>query len=120
MQHLTESRKVEGFVHAVVSPGREFEVDVMAQGVQTAEQLEMLHDMGFGHEQGFLLARPMPAVQAQLALRRNFGNLRCAHDPRAGRPGTLTPSEAARHGVSRPSPPTTRAGPAPAGGACRQ
>jgi EAL domain-containing protein (putative c-di-GMP-specific phosphodiesterase class I) len=40
----------------------------------------MLRDLGCTHAQGFLLARPMPAVQAQIALRKLWGNLpKAAH-----------------------------------------
>jgi EAL domain-containing protein (putative c-di-GMP-specific phosphodiesterase class I) len=41
----------------------------VAEGVETAEQLELLRDMGCTRVQGFHLARPMPAAEATAYLR---------------------------------------------------
>ena len=35
----------------------------MAEGVETAEQLEIIRELGCDKAQGFLLGRPMPAAQ---------------------------------------------------------
>jgi EAL domain-containing protein (putative c-di-GMP-specific phosphodiesterase class I) len=37
---------------------------VVAEGIETAEQLASLRKMGVDAGQGYLLARPMPAAQA--------------------------------------------------------
>ena len=39
------------------------ELDVIAEGVETEEQLAWLREHGCAFVQGFLLARPMPAEQ---------------------------------------------------------
>jgi EAL domain-containing protein (putative c-di-GMP-specific phosphodiesterase class I) len=39
--------------------GRELELDVVAEGVETAEQLERLKEWGCPEVQGYLFARPM-------------------------------------------------------------
>jgi EAL domain-containing protein (putative c-di-GMP-specific phosphodiesterase class I) len=72
---MNHDRKIAAVVHAVISLGAELDVEVMAEGVETESQLMMLRDLGCTQVQGFLLARPMPAVQAQIALRKVWGNL---------------------------------------------
>jgi hypothetical protein len=45
----------------IVQVGRELGIEVVAEGIERAEQLDELRDMGCGLGQGFLIARPMPA-----------------------------------------------------------
>jgi len=54
------ARTDEGIVAAVVSLGRSFGATVVAEGVETHEQLEALRRVGCDAVQGFLLARPTP------------------------------------------------------------
>ena len=75
IHRMTQEPKIAAVVHAVIALGAELDVEVMAEGVETESQLSMLRDLGCTHAQGFLLARPMPAVQAQIALRKLWGNL---------------------------------------------
>jgi EAL domain-containing protein (putative c-di-GMP-specific phosphodiesterase class I) len=75
IHRMHHERKIAAVVHAVISLGRELDVEVMAEGVETESQLMMLRDLGCTQVQGFLLARPMPAVQAQIALRKMWGNM---------------------------------------------
>jgi diguanylate cyclase (GGDEF)-like protein/PAS domain S-box-containing protein len=44
---------------AVVSLGDALQIDVVAEGVETASQLGVLQTLGCGHAQGFLLSRPV-------------------------------------------------------------
>lgn len=48
---------------AVVVLGRELGIDIIAEGVETPEQLELVRELGFDAAQGFLLSRPLPAEQ---------------------------------------------------------
>ena len=57
------------------SLGEELGIDVIAEGVETEPQFQMLNELGCLQVQGYLLGRPMPAVQAQIALRKPWGNL---------------------------------------------
>ncbi len=52
-------------VDTVVSIGRALELEVVAEGIETMEQLAYARDTGLNHGQGFLLARPMPYEQAE-------------------------------------------------------
>jgi EAL domain-containing protein (putative c-di-GMP-specific phosphodiesterase class I) len=75
IHRMNRDRKIAAVVRAVIALGAELDVEVMAEGVETEAQLMLLRDLGCTQVQGFLLARPMPAVQAQIALRKVWGNL---------------------------------------------
>src|SRR5262249_45435163 len=49
----------------IVQVGRELGIEVVAEGIERAEQLDALRDMGCGLGQGFLIARPMPAGEIE-------------------------------------------------------
>ena len=71
---------------AIIALGRELGLRVVAEGVETQAQFQMLTQFGCLQAQGFLLGRPMPAAQALVVLRKPWGNL-----PRAvPRPATAT------------------------------
>ncbi|MGZ0217855.1 MAG: EAL domain-containing protein [Acidimicrobiales bacterium] len=40
------------------------EVDLLAEGIEEREQLEILKALGVGYGQGYLFAKPMPATEA--------------------------------------------------------
>ncbi len=48
---------------AVIALGRALGMEVVAEGVETAEQLELLRGLGCDHAQGYHLARPMAAEE---------------------------------------------------------
>ena len=50
-------------VAAVIEMGRALGLAVVAEGVETAEQRDRLHELGCDFAQGFLFARPMPAAE---------------------------------------------------------
>jgi EAL domain-containing protein (putative c-di-GMP-specific phosphodiesterase class I) len=75
IQGMTRQPRTAATVRAIIALGSELQVDVIAEGVETPAQLTMLKDFDCPHAQGFLLARPMPAVQAQVVLGKTWGNL---------------------------------------------
>lgn len=48
---------------AVLSTAEALELDVIAEGVETDEQLAWLREHRCAYVQGYLLARPLPAEQ---------------------------------------------------------
>ena len=56
-------------VRSIVLLGTSLGKVVVAEGIETAAQLELLREMGCGWGQGFLLARPMPAQDVSSRLR---------------------------------------------------
>lgn len=60
-------------VRAVISLGHALGKTVVAEGIETPEQLARLKAMGCRHGQGFLLARPLGAAQVEPALLGTVG-----------------------------------------------
>jgi predicted signal transduction protein with EAL and GGDEF domain len=75
IRDLTLDNGAAGVVHALISLGAELGVEVIAEGVETGPQFHMLTELGCPQVQGYLFARAMPAVQAQVALRKPWGNI---------------------------------------------
>ena len=59
VRHLTDDKDDEAITRAVVAMGTALGLDVIAEGVETAEQLTMLQNAGCQHFQGYLLGKPM-------------------------------------------------------------
>jgi EAL domain-containing protein (putative c-di-GMP-specific phosphodiesterase class I) len=74
VQRMTQDRKGAAIMRLVVSLGAELDMEVIAEGVETEEQLEMLTDLGCPRAQGYLLGRPMTAELVQVALGKTWGN----------------------------------------------
>jgi EAL domain-containing protein (putative c-di-GMP-specific phosphodiesterase class I) len=62
-------------ITAIVMLARAFDLTVVGEGVETAEQLESLRACGCDLAQGFLLGRPMTADQATKELRKSSHSL---------------------------------------------
>lgn len=57
----------------VIPLGRQLNMKVIAEGVETEEQAQMLQDMGCDEVQGFLYAKPMPLAELLVWLGKNGG-----------------------------------------------
>ncbi len=71
---MTLNAKSTAIMRSIISLGAELGIDVIAEGVETEQQLQMLVDLGCPRVQGYLLGRPMSANQAQVVLRKAWGN----------------------------------------------
>jgi len=74
IHRMTVDAKGKTVMRSVISLGADLGMDVIAEGVETEQQFQMLEDLGCPRVQGYLLGRPMPPKQAQLALRKVWGN----------------------------------------------
>ncbi len=58
---MTEGEQPVQIVRTIVELARVLGMDVVAEGIETAEQYELIQKLGCHYGQGFLIARPMPA-----------------------------------------------------------
>jgi len=68
-------------VEAIIAMANSLELDVIAEGVETARQLRFLKDRGCSEMQGYFFARPMPADEMGAYLREHRDRL---HLPERG------------------------------------
>ncbi|HEX7136157.1 MAG TPA: EAL domain-containing protein, partial [Iamia sp.] len=66
---LGEDHSDTEIVRAVLALGRSLGLSVVAEGVETAQQLSLLRDLGCRRAQGFLLGRPGPPDELDRAPR---------------------------------------------------
>ncbi len=57
LEHDDRSRTI---VNAIIAMAQSFNINIVAEGVETAKQLKILQDMGCQQAQGYYLGRPMP------------------------------------------------------------
>ncbi|KXI28192.1 putative bifunctional diguanylate cyclase/phosphodiesterase [Paraglaciecola hydrolytica] len=65
IEHDPRSRTI---VNAIIAMAKSFNINVVAEGVETAEQLQALKAMGCQEAQGYYLGRPMPIKDLVLHL----------------------------------------------------
>jgi EAL domain-containing protein (putative c-di-GMP-specific phosphodiesterase class I) len=63
VHRMTHNKQAVEIVRIILDLARALRMDVVAEGIETEEQLRLLTAMGCGFGQGFLLARPMPPEQ---------------------------------------------------------
>jgi EAL domain-containing protein (putative c-di-GMP-specific phosphodiesterase class I) len=68
VQRLSLDCRSVTVMRLILSLAAELGFDVIAEGVETKQELRILADLGCPKVQGYLLGRPMPAAQAQIAL----------------------------------------------------
>jgi len=60
----------EKLMRAIVALAKQLDLETVAEGVETEEQLSMLRNEGCDFAQGFMLGRPMPAIELERLLDR--------------------------------------------------
>src|SRR5262249_41447518 len=60
MRDVTADPTTAGLINSVVSIARALDKKILAEGVETAEQLAVLRANGCHQMQGFLFSRPLP------------------------------------------------------------
>ncbi|WP_189102924.1 sensor domain-containing protein [Deinococcus knuensis] len=65
VQDVTTDRNDVAIVEAVIGIGQALNLQVLAEGVETPQQVQTLLNLGCAAMQGYHFARPMPAAQAQ-------------------------------------------------------
>ena len=62
----------QGLIQAIISLARSFDLEVVAEGVETAQQACILQKLGCDYAQGFLFCRPISADALQPLLERGY------------------------------------------------
>ncbi len=70
IQSIGDTPNVMTLVSTIVSLARAFNMHTVAEGVETAEQLQILRDIKCDQAQGFLFSRPIPAADVPAAVAR--------------------------------------------------
>ena len=60
VERLTESETNARVVQAVIALGKAMGLEVIAEGVETTQQMEMIRSFGCDLAQGYLIAKPLP------------------------------------------------------------
>jgi EAL domain-containing protein (putative c-di-GMP-specific phosphodiesterase class I) len=58
---LVDSAEYTALVYAIIAMSKALSLNVVAEGVETVEELRLLQDMGCDQIQGYLTAKPMPS-----------------------------------------------------------
>ena len=66
MAHTVEGAEI---VRAILNLGKALHLEVIAEGAESAAQVDMLRDMGCPLTQGYYFSRPLPHPQAEALLR---------------------------------------------------
>jgi EAL domain-containing protein (putative c-di-GMP-specific phosphodiesterase class I) len=61
ISRIATSPRSKELVRTIVTMGINLELDVIAEGIETNEELEFLRALGCSHGQGYLFSRPVPA-----------------------------------------------------------
>ena len=70
IQDITTNADDLEITRAIISLGHHLNLMVLAEGVETAEQLQLLRDSGCDYIQGYYYSQPLPAENVLPALRR--------------------------------------------------
>ncbi len=81
IRNITGISKENDLTNAVIAMGKMLSLNVVAQGVETKEQAEYLHQNGCNEFQGFYLNKPVPADQISELLRTQSNITKADIDP---------------------------------------
>lgn len=72
IQNITESTQDETITLCIIQLAQGLKLDVVAEGVETKEQLELLQQKGCHQIQGFLYSKPIPTKEFNTILKKGF------------------------------------------------
>ncbi|MGO4381510.1 EAL domain-containing protein [Pseudoduganella sp. RAF19] len=78
IKDLEESAEDRAIVAAITALSDSLQLSIVAEGVETEEQYELLRKQGCQYAQGYLFSKPVLGVRAQLMLERAAGQSRVA------------------------------------------
>ncbi|MCC6543301.1 MAG: EAL domain-containing protein [Nitrospirae bacterium] len=72
VNNITEDENSRAICHAIIAMADSLHVDVIAEGVETMEQLLMLRDLNCKKVQGYLISKPVPANDFEHFLNKDW------------------------------------------------
>lgn len=76
VERMTESAESAELVRTVVAMAKTLELEVVAEGIETPEQLRALQELGCDYAQGHLLSKPLPLAGLEQLLRAPLATTR--------------------------------------------
>jgi len=87
---ILEDKKSQQVVHAIIEVGHALEMDIVAEGIETAKIAQMLIDFGCDYLQGYYFSKPVPVFEMQGSLRKHKNIRKQTPDP-DGAPADILP-----------------------------
>lgn len=75
VENMMLSNKGRVILEQVVTMANQLHIGILAEGVETKEQIDQLHSIGCDHVQGFYYAKPMPAEEFFTLLEKQSAGL---------------------------------------------
>ena len=73
VEHIARDADDAAIVRTIIALGRNLGLKVVAEGVETAEQIQFLRQHACDEVQGYYFSRPLPAPRFEALLRRGLG-----------------------------------------------
>ena len=70
IDNILEDQKGQQVVHAIIEVGHALEMKIVAEGVETADTMQLLVEFGADYIQGYYFSKPVPVFEMQGYLRR--------------------------------------------------
>ena len=74
IQNIMEAEKNMSLLHSIIGIAKSFDLKVIAEGVETIEQLRTLYHLDCDDVQGYLVGRPLPIEEVEERLRSGSFN----------------------------------------------
>jgi EAL domain-containing protein (putative c-di-GMP-specific phosphodiesterase class I) len=71
VRDITTDKDDMAIVHTIIAMAQSLDMQVIAEGVETEEQRQLLLDNGCIHYQGYLFGRPVPIEQFEALLKQS-------------------------------------------------
>ena len=71
MRDIAHDKNDRSIVTAIIAMGHSMDIEVIAEGIETEEQLNFLIAQGCDHFQGYYFSRPVPVAEIELLLKKN-------------------------------------------------
>ena len=74
VQRVGEAQEMDGFVRSLIGTAQSFDLDILAEGVERAEQAHFLVSNDCNKVQGYLFGRPAPATELAAIIAKDAKN----------------------------------------------